>query len=1598
MGGVFADRKQIERFQYEARAASRLVHPNIVPIYEIGEIEGQHFFTMALYEEGTLADQMERFVLPKESSRHSASWAVSEERQNAIAALMATVARAVHHAHQHGVIHRDLKPSNILLDERGEPHVGDFSLAKLSDEESGLTVTGALLGTPAFMSPEQAAGKVKDVGVAADVYGLGAVLYQLLTGRPPFVGEGAVEILRQVREEEPVTPRTLRFQVDADLETICLRCLQKDPSHRYASALEVAEELDRYRRREPIRARPIKPALRFIRWCQRKPALASVLGLLVIALISGMMGITMQRNVAVEANARLTTSLQMMDSQMVDSLVEDGRIVEGLELLLTRLQENPQDSITLQRVISLLEQHTFPLPAEAPVKVGAWARKAIFDAREERMAIVAGDSEANAILPRVDPRSFDPPGPPESVRLWNRSEGKLIEAVGRHEGRIHDLAFHPLGHMLVSGSWDGTAKVWRARDLSLVSELAHDAPVWFARFSPVRDHLITLSGNGTEEDVLSVWDTASWRRIQRTRIPVGDRRFARFSPNGQMLAIGGSIWAFNEEGRYGVVRDLLDLHRRKGSEVAFGHGVFSPDNRTLVTLSKERFAQSFDVLSGIVKVRTSKHFGDVIDSDMSPSGHLFVTGSNDQTARVWMTETGEMAAPALVHRGPIYDVKFSPFGNLVATASADGQVGVWDPFSGENRCRIIVSSRPVMGVQFYEEGKRLVAVSGDGWISFWDVQDSVAWPERVADASELEENTSAFQLGEEVAFIRRTLAQGKYRGGTLFESDRLHFLDSGRGGDLGLSVDTKDPAKTIRDSKRLHTKPIHSIQADSALERVVTASEDGTARVWSLPDVTAMTPLLAHDGPVLCARFSRDGKRLVTASEDGIVCLWNASDGTRSVQIPHESAVLDVRYSDDDNWVSVGCQDGSARVYDGITGEPVTPPLRHRGAVIMTRVLPDNDRLVVGTDEATLRIWDISRAVPLTEPMKMPMDPARLFLSPTNHAIRIGGRTVDSQNRGSVGQEGHRYRVSLDPLPGNPPAWFLEFLADIGRSQRVATGQALPSSWQRLWEERQVDRWDEDFYGRWCQWFLADRSHRTVNPDAELSISSVGIVCPKSLAFGGQFQNPEYHDSAQLARHMANLTPTEATFYNETVRRLEALPAQEKVSYLLSQHGTFLAGDDRFAWVSLGQRALELDRVDESLRVFERAYALSGEAFHVQNEWDKALFESRQQLLEELERKAPRSGDDLRRMRHLLEGKGSPSQVSDRSGWTEVPKHIPVEITKEPNAAILGLENEVFTLDAGADQSAVVVKPTGVRIPEGNFGLELDGHDDLVKIGYLPIEDGAFTVEAWIKTESPTTQVIVTNREGFRSWEGAWLSIRVTHNVPEIYFSRGGRLNGKGVQARSKLSSSWNHIAVIRDRESVRWYINGNLDHEQDGIPIRDVSLNDGVIGAWSAFGRYFFEGSMDEFRLWSEARTAEEIRSNMNRRLAGNESHLVRYYPFDDGPVLGETGEIEVVDWSPSRGRGTFLGGTLDGPPGEISLFPCGPGAPACGDIDFVGGLQLANDRNGSWELVDFLPVGVTPVTWALSSGGEVIAEKTIQIKVERSSTGGSRIESRDR
>ena len=445
--GQFAAPDFVERFRTEAEAVASLDDPHIVPIYEVGECEGQPFFSMRFVEVGSLALRI---------SNRALAGTIREAVE-----LLRKLAWAVHHAHQRGILHRDVKPGNILLDAKGEPHLTDFGLAKLVEKDSTLTRTMAMLGTPSYMSPEQARGGAKQLTTAVDVYGLGAVFYELLTGRPPFAGGTTMETVRQVLEQEPVRPRGLIPSVDRDLETICLKCLEKNPARRYGSAEALAEDLQRWLNHEPILARRSTLPERVVKWMRRNPKVAALTVLLHVVFVVGLAGIlTMSVRLAsanrekAQANVQLAKNLRDFEWQRLDELVISGKRSDALANLSDFLRQNPRDASAATRVFSMLNAGNFGLPKAAPLRHGAAVNSVSVSADGQRVVTAADDGMA---------------------RVWELQSGRLLTALA-HPVKVSGAVFTAGDRFLLTSCQDGSFRLWDAQESKVVLEFPRLQP------------------------------------------------------------------------------------------------------------------------------------------------------------------------------------------------------------------------------------------------------------------------------------------------------------------------------------------------------------------------------------------------------------------------------------------------------------------------------------------------------------------------------------------------------------------------------------------------------------------------------------------------------------------------------------------------------------------------------------------------------------------------------------------------------------------------------------------------------------------------------------------------------------------------------------------------------------------------------------------------------------------------------------------------------------------------------------------------------------------------------------------------------------------
>jgi WD40 repeat protein/predicted Ser/Thr protein kinase len=839
-GGVLASRVSRERFRHEVEIAASLRHPNIVPIFEVGEWEGQPFFSMEFIEGPRLDQAHQRKPLT----------------QREAALLMIQIAETVHFAHQRGILHRDIKPANILLDSQGEPRLTDFGLAKASESDATLTQTTALLGTPSYMSPEQARGENRQLTVASDVYALGAVLYELLAGCPPFRGNSSIETLHKVLQEEPKRPSLLNESVDRDLETICLKSLEKEPEKRYASAQSFADDLRRWIRGEPIAARPAGSIEKCVKWARRRPARAAMLamlGLALIVIVAGTAVFTWRLNAkSRESNQRL---IQFYLNQAAQNMTEGDNFAAlpwAIQALKVDAHDSQDEDISRRRIHSIL--------ANSPYLRHAWfhdanAVAAYFAADDERVVI---QSETN------------------HAAVYDSRSGALLKYLGE-SGTITALAVH--GDLIAIADAKGQVRIWDARKLELACPpMIHSARVNCLAFSADGKEL----ASGGDDFSAAIWDIPSglprYRLKHRGRVEV-----AAFSPDGKLLVTGVS-------GGLAIVWDLttgqsrFELKHPGTSPVL--HAEFSSDGQRILT--------SFGPGAVVWSASSGQQIGPMVShpnvytymAAFHPNGQSFATCGRDAMAKVWQTGTGFPLSAPLRHKHGVSFVTFDSTGARLASASFDNTVRIWDWARGEQLYPPLNHSSPALHASFSRDGQSILTTDSKS-TRLWDISEREPAAKITADS-----------------IVRRCAfsPDGRFfayqcEDGDLHTWDLREMRHASKNAALFPDGSGLEPARFQYPYGAAKTK-------DGKLE--VTASKTATL-LLSQPGARAIAPL-PHREYTAFAAFSDDGRLLVTGSADKTARVWNAKTGVPiTPPLQHSTTVMYAVFSPDLRWLMTMC-------------------------------------------------------------------------------------------------------------------------------------------------------------------------------------------------------------------------------------------------------------------------------------------------------------------------------------------------------------------------------------------------------------------------------------------------------------------------------------------------------------------------------------------------------------------------------------------------------------------------------------------------------------------------------------------------------------------
>ncbi|HKS35569.1 MAG TPA: protein kinase [Verrucomicrobiae bacterium] len=1083
--GRFSPDAHLKRFQAEAEAIARLRHPNIVTIHEVGEHDGQPFFSMEYVDGSDLAKVIRERPLPiREAAR-----------------LLAGVAKAIQYAHENGIVHRDLKPSNILIGREGEPHVSDFGLARNLASDSDLTMTGQALGSPHYIPPEQAEGRREAHTAASDVYGLGAILYHLLVGRPPFVGETVPAILRQLAEADPVPPRLLNPDVPGDLETICLKCLEKNPARRYWTARKLAEELERFLRDEPIHARPVGPLERGWRWCRRRPAVAGMTAVTSLTLCIGLMAsLTLGRREQERAR-QLSVSLVRVELQRVEDLFERGESPEALAHLARLLRDRPDNRVVAQRTVSALTHRNFLAPASAEFenvhqgrrsalavtanrivsatgdgrKLVLWntsnelarenewslaepAYLAAFDAAGSRLVVVTGDNAVQfwnlagqpTLLATgklsIEPATiqFDSKGslllaiqPDRGAELMDAGTGVIL----RQFANVHFAELNADGRWLVTVA--GTeATVRDAKTLEPVgSSIRHAYRIESARFSPDSTRLITAAADMSAR----IWEVPSGRRVGRPLFHQEQLLDAAFSPDGQRVF----TVALSAQGQLWDAVSGLPMGRSFPQRRPLDAALFSPDGLWLLSFYQDRvwIRDAFSGEAICEPVRLASSASRV--QFLADGRRIVITDPGDGgRARLWSALPGDAPPVLLPHEIELVWAGFSPDGSRILTCSKDRTARIWSATNGAALTGPLRHDRRLTCGVFDSTGARVATGDFDGIARIWNAVS-----------------------GEPIA---RPLKHGGDVTGVAFSPDGKWLASAATDGTARIwNSDTGAEGPVLR-----HQGAVRALAFTPDGNRLATAGDDREVSVWSLP-TAALKTTLKHPVGVTCLAFSRDGRRLVSGDQSGNVRIWNVESGTElSPPLQHAGLVNSVRFSGDDRLLVTASSDQTARVWDAATHRPVSPPLRHRDAVSTASFNPDGRYVLTASYDHTVRVWDAATGQTVCDALPHHNRVVSAEWSPDGRAIL------------PASWDGSARLWTLPLLAEIPPARWLADAAetlgglrmgeneapiDVSLRDVKALGNALGSSTA-----------DGEFR-EWVRWLVADRQRRGMGPWFEIT-------------------------------------------------------------------------------------------------------------------------------------------------------------------------------------------------------------------------------------------------------------------------------------------------------------------------------------------------------------------------------------------------------------------------------------------------------------------------------------------------------------------------------
>ncbi|MDX2039316.1 MAG: protein kinase [Isosphaeraceae bacterium] len=941
----------VSRLRREAAVLARLQHPNIVQIHEVGEWLGRPYLVLEYVAGGNLEQWLSG----------------SPMRPVEAAELIEVLARAVQATHDAGIVHRDLKPANILLSpissapaedgepaapllQRFRPKISDFGLAKpLSIAHDGaglnqLTHSGLIAGTPSYMAPEQAAGNPENVGTAADIYALGAIFYELLTARPPFRAATTVETLMLVVNEDPIPPGRLQPRLARDLETICLKCLAKDPSHRYASARELAEDLARSREGRSILARPAPMYERVWKWSRRRPslvALIAIVGILIAAAPAVSVGIAY-------AN-RLSDSLR--ETRRAQRLETFARVrAEEAEQRMRRLDYYHRILLASHEWRASRSAATRALLEACEPQLRGWEWRQMVRETEPTGAVL--QAPADLYTPAISPdgRFIAATCRDASIRLWNASDLSPLPPLLGHRERCLGIAFSPDGSKLATASSDRTVVIWEVASWKpLYTFRGHTDAARSVAFSP-DGSLVASTG---KDAVIRIWEPLTGKVIRTLPGAAGQDQTVVWSADGKRIAYaGGSVVKIFDARSGSLERDLLG-HSRIVRGLSF-----SPDGNKLATASEDSIVRIWDLSAAVPGALTFQgHSDSVFDVEFSPDGTSLASSGQDTTVRIWDPTTGREHRRLQGHEARIYGIAWNRATGELISAGTDKTLRIWDANATGGSRRLLPTSS-LRAIVWADGDRRLIAASRYPSELLVLDSESPKTAERVPLGLDVTA-TAASADGRVVAFGG---ADGTLRIYTV-EGQRITAL--GTPGEAILYLEFTSDGAFLLSGRRNRVLEIWDLDRRGIAQRLEAGDAFGPAKGTSssLPKSRLAQSIERLASVPADAMFQRgvawdpDRNWVASSGLTPEVLVWDHHRKLVHRLIGHTHGINDVSWSPDGARVASASSDGSVRLWDPHSGESVLTLDPYAGAVEAVAWSRDGGRLAAACEQGLI-IWD----------------------------------------------------------------------------------------------------------------------------------------------------------------------------------------------------------------------------------------------------------------------------------------------------------------------------------------------------------------------------------------------------------------------------------------------------------------------------------------------------------------------------------------------------------------------------------------------------------------------------------------------------------------